>query len=139
MRRSSPQFSDIVVNQGMSARRFLPSGKVSASSADSLHERGRRTVRRVFAFREHEEKVPGKFASFHPRAGRCTRRHRRRRLRRIDSSKGNSYPLTGRNSLRGEILNRAQRTQRGLSTSKTRRAGVSRPPIRPEINACPLQ
>ncbi|KYN38411.1 hypothetical protein ALC56_07452 [Trachymyrmex septentrionalis] len=26
--------------------------------------------------------------------------------RRIDSSKGNSYPLTGRNSLRGEILNR---------------------------------
>lgn len=100
-----------------------PGRKVSASSADSLHEERRRTVRRVFAFRECEEKVPGKFASFHPRAGRRPRRHHRRRLRRIDSSKGNSYPLTGRNSLRGEILNRAQRTQRGLSTSKTRRAG----------------
>ncbi|KYN21558.1 hypothetical protein ALC57_06035, partial [Trachymyrmex cornetzi] len=70
--------------------------KVSASSVDSLHEQGRRTVRR----------------------------HRCRRLRRIDSSKGNSYPLTGRNSLRGEILNRT---------------GVSRPPTLLEINACPSQ
>jgi len=51
------------------------------------------------------EKVPGKFASFRPRPGRRSRR----RLRRIDSSKGNSYPLTGRNSLRGEIPSRAAR------------------------------
>lgn len=43
------------------------------------------------------------------------------RLRRIDSSKGNSYPLTGRNSLRGEILNHARHIQRGgLSTSSRR-------------------
>lgn len=126
--------------QSRNERRAIPPSrrKVSASSVDSLHEQGRRTVRWVFAFRECEEKVPGKFTSFHPRAGRCTRRHRCRRLRRIDSSKGNSYPLTGRNSLRGEILNRG-------TTHTTRpprhgvRDGVSRPPTLLEINACPSQ
>jgi len=128
--------------QSRNERQAIPPSrrKVSASSVDSLHEQGRRTVRWVFAFRECEEKVPGKFTSFHPRAGRCTR-HRCRRLRRIDSSKGNSYPLTGRNSLRGEILNRGTtHTTRPVDLQDTAcETGVSRPPTLLEINACPSQ
>lgn len=56
-------------------------------------------------------------------------------LRRIDSSKGNSYPLTGRNSLRGEILKR-----RGPSTSRrdaewsgAKRRSVSRANSAPKL------
>jgi len=96
--------------------------------ADSLH--GREDIRRsrVFAFREREEKVLGKFASFRPRAGR-----RSRCRLRIDSSKGNSYPLTGRNSLRGEILEPCTHSARPIDFQGARHRGVasrSRPPTR---------
>jgi len=82
----------------------------------------------VFAFRERVKKVLGKFASFRPRAGR--RPHRRLR---IDSSKGNSYPLTGRNSLRGEILEPCTYSARAVDFQDARHRDVasrSRPPTR---------
>lgn len=101
---------------------FFDSGKSWQVPRTRYTNARRRTAGRVFVFRERGEKVPGKFAPFRPQAGRCSRRG----LRRIDSSKGNSYPLTGRNSLRGEILNHAQHTQRGPSTSETRCGAVSR-------------
>lgn len=89
-----------------------------------------RMARRVFVFRERAEKVSGKFAPFRPQAAGSALPPR---LRRIDSSKGNSYPLTGRNSLRGEILNHAQHTACGPSTSETR--GAVRCGISPHLQA----
>ncbi|KAM0736002.1 hypothetical protein ACS0PU_009963 [Formica fusca] len=128
MRSSAEKFATIfkrLRRQSGNERRTISPIRESPGKFRRLVTRTREDERRrrVFVFRERGEKVPGKFAPFRPLspAGGSVLPPR---LRRIDSSKGNSYPLTGRNSLRGEILNHAQHTQRGGPSTSSRRGVV---------------